>query len=145
MITQDNFFESTKAIFKGCKRPSRKPDYVSRDRWGYVSSEYWYFEDGVIRASDHWSTYKSLNDGINRKSFYQNEYDNAPTHGYGWQSAYYKAQNANSSSNHHFRGCNWIASCKWNLKTNSKKLEKIFANDSQILAGFAKWTDFKIM
>ena len=35
-------------------RPRRQPDYVSRDRNGKVSSEYWYTEDGVIRGSDHW-------------------------------------------------------------------------------------------
>ena len=49
------FFKSTKANFKGCKRPKRKPDYVSYDRYGDISSEYWYTKKGVVRCSDHWS------------------------------------------------------------------------------------------
>jgi hypothetical protein len=55
MKTKDNFFKATKARFKGCKRPKRKPDYVSIDGDGRISSEYWYTERGVIRCSDHWT------------------------------------------------------------------------------------------
>lgn len=60
-ITFNNFYNSTRAIFKGTDRPSRNPDYVST-RFGHpdaVSSEYWYGEDEsgqyVVRGSDHWS------------------------------------------------------------------------------------------
>ena len=52
MKNKENFYIATKATFDGCRRPSRKPDYVSR-----CGSEYWYTEEGVIRCSDHWSIY----------------------------------------------------------------------------------------
>lgn len=55
MFTEFNFFKKTRASFKGCKRPRRKPDYISYDRYGDVSSEYWYTNKGVVRCSDHWS------------------------------------------------------------------------------------------
>ena len=58
MKTRDFYF-NTKATFKGCKRPKRRPDYVSLNKWGYTSSLYWYGEDKhgkyVIRESNHWS------------------------------------------------------------------------------------------
>lgn len=50
-----NFFIKTKANFKACKKPKRKPDYISLDRYGYISSKYWYNKNGVIRMSNHWS------------------------------------------------------------------------------------------
>ena len=53
--SKDNYYFDTMAEFDPMKsRPRRQPDYVSRDRNGKVSSEYWYTEDGVIRGSDHW-------------------------------------------------------------------------------------------
>lgn len=52
MKTKENFYIATKATFDGCRRPSRKPDFVSR-----CGSEYWYTPNGVIRCSDHWSIY----------------------------------------------------------------------------------------
>lgn len=60
-ITYDNFYTNTFAVFKACKRPLRKSDYVSRDcERGYISSEYWYGKDSVgeyvIRCSDHWAS-----------------------------------------------------------------------------------------
>lgn len=55
----NTFFLGTKARFKGCKRPKRNPDYISRDRYGDISSEYWYGLNKkgpfVIRSSNHWS------------------------------------------------------------------------------------------
>lgn len=58
-ITIDNYFVSSIASFKACKRPKRKPDYISYNKYGYISSMYWYGEDKngqyVIRHSDHWS------------------------------------------------------------------------------------------
>jgi len=58
-MNKDNFYLCSKARFKGCKRPKRKPDFTSYNRRGIVSSEYWYGEDKkgeyVIRSSDHWS------------------------------------------------------------------------------------------
>ena len=54
---QDNFFASTLAVFKPCRKPKDEPDYTSRNRRDYeVSSEYWYTSDGVIRSSGHWGT-----------------------------------------------------------------------------------------
>lgn len=60
----DNFFLNSFGFFKGCKRPKRKPDYVSFDREGRISSEYWYSEKGVIRCSNHWSSIYSKSVGI---------------------------------------------------------------------------------
>lgn len=63
-IDKDNFFISTKVFFKGCKEPKRKPDYISKTRYGSVSSVYWYGKNKhgsfVIRKSDHWSAYKDF-------------------------------------------------------------------------------------
>lgn len=51
----DNFFVCTIAEFQPvARRPRRQPDYISHDREGNVSSEYWYAPDGVIRGSKHW-------------------------------------------------------------------------------------------
>lgn len=53
-INFENFFISTKATFKACKTPKRKPDFESES-----GSRYWYGENKqgkyVIRESDHWS------------------------------------------------------------------------------------------
>ena len=141
-MNKHTFYKSTKAIFKGCKTPSRKPDHISYDSYGNVSSRYWYFDDGVIRESNHWSEYRSLNDGIKR-DFAKKAEENAPRRGYGWQSQYNRCFNATTSSNNNFKGCGWIASCKWSIKTNSNKIESIINNDSKNLAGFAKWLLFK--
>jgi hypothetical protein len=55
IANKDNFYINTIGEFEDIdKRPKREPDYVSRDRDGNVSSEYWYSEDGVIRGSNHW-------------------------------------------------------------------------------------------
>lgn len=52
---KDNFMVDTMAEFQQISgRPRRKPDYVSYDRDGNISSEYWYTEEGVIRGSKHW-------------------------------------------------------------------------------------------
>ena len=65
MITLDNFYMSTRANFKGCKKPKRKPNYVSKDRDGNTSSMYWYGEDSygkyVIRYSNHWCNITNFN------------------------------------------------------------------------------------
>jgi len=47
--SKDDFFEGTKADFTTCDIPAREPDYVSKS-----GSVYWYTDDGVIRAADHW-------------------------------------------------------------------------------------------
>ena len=64
MITFNNFFVNTEAFFKGCKRPKRKPDFVSKTHYGETSSEYWYGENKkgkfVIRSSDHWVFFKKF-------------------------------------------------------------------------------------
>lgn len=54
-MNKRNFFLKTFAFYKGCKRPKRKPDYVSVNQYGDISSEYWYTDKGVIRCSNHWS------------------------------------------------------------------------------------------
>ena len=69
MITFSNFFTGTEALFKGCKKPKRTPDYISYyvDSWTgekKISSSYWYGENKrgkyVIRESDHWVKMKKL-------------------------------------------------------------------------------------
>ena len=55
--TSENFMEETVAIFREQqKRPTKAPDYVSYDRYGNISSEYWYTPKGLIRGSGHWGT-----------------------------------------------------------------------------------------
>lgn len=58
-ITFDNFFISTEIVFKGCKTPNRKSDFVSES-----GSRYWYGENKkgkyVIRCSDHWVGVRKL-------------------------------------------------------------------------------------
>lgn len=52
---KDNFFINSVAEFEQVKRrPTRKPDYVSYNRNGEISSEYWYNGDTLIRGSNHW-------------------------------------------------------------------------------------------
>lgn len=51
----DNFFKNTKAKFVEVERPKREADYISRDKYGFFSSAYWYDNDGVYRFSQHWS------------------------------------------------------------------------------------------
>lgn len=55
MKTKESFYNKTKANFLGCKKPKRKPDYVSYDYDGNISSLYWYTDEGVYRYSNHWS------------------------------------------------------------------------------------------
>ena len=63
LITFDNYYKATEAVFDETERPNRAPDHVSYqyDNPDRISSEYWYGEDGggkyVIRGSDHWSHY----------------------------------------------------------------------------------------
>ncbi len=63
--TFDNFHKSTFAVFKGCKRPKRTPDYTSHNKQGEISSEYWYGENNkgkyIIRYSTHWSNLNNSN------------------------------------------------------------------------------------
>lgn len=53
MINEKNFMNSTKAVFKGCKCPKRKPDFISKS-----GSKYWFGQNKkgsfVIRKSGHW-------------------------------------------------------------------------------------------
>lgn len=51
VANRDTFFEDTFAEFEPVAIPNRPADYTSRS-----GSQYWYSKDGVIRASDHWST-----------------------------------------------------------------------------------------
>lgn len=51
MYNEDNFFKGTAASFSSCEMPAYAPDHISES-----GSKYWYFPEGVIRASDHWGT-----------------------------------------------------------------------------------------
>lgn len=57
-VDYSNFFNNTETVFKGCKTPSREPDFVSES-----GSRYWYGQNStgnyVIRQSDHWCVRKS--------------------------------------------------------------------------------------
>lgn len=55
MITKENYFNSTFGEWVPTQKPKREPDYVSYNKWGQVSSKYWYTSKGVYRESDHWS------------------------------------------------------------------------------------------
>ncbi|MDR3188432.1 MAG: hypothetical protein LBT94_04510 [Prevotellaceae bacterium] len=61
MITYNNFNVATRGVFKACKAPKRKPDFISwSNRYDkHKSSMYWRGEDKkgkyVIRQSQHWS------------------------------------------------------------------------------------------
>lgn len=59
MVTFNNFFNNTEAVFKGCKKPNRKPNFKSNS-----GSKYWYGSDKkgdfVIRNSNHWSVLKAI-------------------------------------------------------------------------------------
>lgn len=72
MININNYYNSTKAVFKGCKIPKRNPDYISYNEDGDISSRYWYGNNKngnyIIRESDHWVNMKPLN---NNKIFRQ--------------------------------------------------------------------------
>ena len=39
-MKRETIYQGTKATFKGCRRPSRKPDYTSYNKRGEISSEY---------------------------------------------------------------------------------------------------------
>lgn len=54
-----NYFNGTYAVFKGCKIPKRKPDFISNS-----GSKYWQQSNSrggyVIRLSDHWVNIKII-------------------------------------------------------------------------------------
>lgn len=56
----NNTFSQTFGVFKECKTPKRKPDYISYTKDGKKSSSYWYGTDSkgdyIIRQSNHWSS-----------------------------------------------------------------------------------------
>lgn len=88
-ITYYNYYYNTSATFRGCNKPKRKPDYVSHNKRGHISSAYWYGENKkgkyVIRYSDHW---------IMRNCIYSHK-----------------------KTSKEDRECRRIASCQWKLKT----------------------------
>ena len=48
---KDNYFIESYGIFKQIKSaPKREPDFISN-----TGSKYWYFDNKIIRESDHWS------------------------------------------------------------------------------------------
>lgn len=148
MYNKDNFYAGTKATFKGCKVPRVEPDYISYSSSGRVSSRYWYTKDGVIRASDHWSLYRYLNDGKNR-NYLRKELKELPDS--RWMMFYYDKEKYStkvlSSSNLESKGCLNISSCFWILKSNNSDMDKITLDwnnsESIVLAGFCKWDNFK--
>lgn len=48
------FYEGTYAKFVPCKKPARKPDFISDS-----GSQYWYVRGAVIRFADHWGNVAS--------------------------------------------------------------------------------------
>jgi len=64
-VTFRNYFNSTEAVFKGCKTPKREPDFVSDS-----GSEYWLQENAkgkyIIRLADHWVCIKDSRSKSNR-------------------------------------------------------------------------------
>lgn len=51
---KDNFFENSIGYWDRTNKPRREPDYTSYNRYGEVSSQYWYTDKGVYRRSNHW-------------------------------------------------------------------------------------------
>ena len=49
IANEDNFFDSTVAMFYETSKPRRKADFNSPS-----GSRYWYSKKGLIRGSDHW-------------------------------------------------------------------------------------------
>lgn len=140
MFNQDNFYNNAKAVFKGCKIPKRKPDYISYNRYGEVSSRYWYTDSGVVRASDHWSKYRTINDGRPHKNMdkilHSKSYINEPL-----------CQNVEevfSRTDYRMYGCGDITSCYWELKTNNINLNKIFFYEDVEMAGYCNWEQFSV-
>lgn len=55
IANENNFFIDTIGFFdKIMYKPDKKPSYISYNRDGEISSEYWYTSEGVIRGSNHW-------------------------------------------------------------------------------------------
>ena len=143
MICQKNFYENTTAVFKGCKIPKREPDYISYNRFsGEVSSRYWYTKSGVIRASDHWSEYRTFNDG--RKNKYMQEAYNISSTSVHYKDKIFnnEAKKSSKNSNDNFFGCGNIASCRWKLKTNNKHIKDAFFYNDVEMAGYCDWERF---
>lgn len=53
-IDVENFFVASQGVFNLCDKPNRKPDFVSYNRKGHISSIYYYTKTSVIRISNHW-------------------------------------------------------------------------------------------
>lgn len=126
-MNKENFYIGSKAIFKGCRRPKRDPDYISYNEYGVVSSEYWYTTEGVYRDSRHWSSIwnisKELQDYIKKY----------------WPNPDY--QDERFILNHIIKDesekwplfvCGKVSSCFWTLKYS--KLTT---------CGFCRWKNFK--
>ena len=55
VANSDNFYKNSICFWKETSYvPKREPDYTSLDRYGDVSSQYWYTPNGVYRRSNHW-------------------------------------------------------------------------------------------
>ena len=55
VANEDNFFKNSICFWKETSYvPKREPDHTSLERYGDVSSQYWYTPKGVYRRSNHW-------------------------------------------------------------------------------------------
>ena len=146
IINQYNYFISTQAIFKGCKVPIRKPDYISFSKFykkielpiseikefitgknvNYIfltDEGYQYLTEKYGKISDK----KLIRSYVNESVFF--EY--YPISSKYWYSNEYVIRVSNHWVNlSDFKtkkvkkGCNSIATCNWNLKTNNN-IDKI--------------------
>lgn len=128
MITFENFFISTFAMFKVCKTPKRKPDYISRasEYWGGgISSSYWYGEDKkgkyVIRKSNHW-VFRCTNDLNKNEKYIKGKFRKRFT---------LKIKDAD---------CKMIATCNWQITLIKNKR---YDNKKTTLTGKCYLSKFK--
>lgn len=108
-MTKEDFFLGTIAKFKGCKPPKRKPDFVSYNKYGEISSEYWYTDNAVIRRSNHWSKIHT----IGFKPFDRGFYELYPrSQGTNWLDRECRARALSAKE------CGRVGYCKWSIATN---------------------------
>jgi hypothetical protein len=84
-VNKENFYQSTSAKFvcfgaiNDVKDMSmvglilNEPDFISKTKEEDISSIYWYIEEGVFRASDHWGKVKNCQWDLNLGAW--GEYD----------------------------------------------------------------------
>lgn len=162
-INQYNYYTNTLAIFKGCKVPKRKPDFISHSKHNscyyiptneikqfIIKSEYNYItlnDEGITFLTETYGIpLKHANEikrGYNDKNKECICFDCYPISSKYWYTNEYVIRASNhwvNITNFENKGvkfdCNSIASCMWHLKTNN-------TND-EVKGGKCYFKDFKV-